>query len=98
MNEITARKIVTDFKLVMEDVEELIKATAGQTGERIGTLRQSLAKKLEDGRKSLAETAWFRRAEETKTEAESRLRENPWTGVAVATGIGVLFGWLLRRK
>lgn len=98
MNEITTRKIAADFKLVMEDVEELIKATASQTGERIGALRERLEKKIEEGKKLLSERGWVRSAEEKKAQAESRLRENPWTGVAIAAGVGAVLGWLLRRK
>jgi len=97
MNEVSATKLAADFKIVMDDVEELIKATASQTGERIGDLRQRLEKKVEDARRALAEKPWFKTAEETKTRTESRLRENPWVGLAVASGIGVLLGLLLRR-
>jgi len=97
MNEVSARKLAGDFKIVMDDVEGLIKATASQTGERIGDLRQRLGKKIEDGRRALAEKTWFQTAEEAKARTESCLRENPWAGLVVATGIGVLLGLLLRR-
>ena len=98
MNEVSTRKLAADFKIVMDDVEELIKATASQTGERIGDLRQRLEQKIEVGRKTLAEKRWFTSAGEAKAQAESRFRENPWLGLAVATGIGVLLGLLRRRE
>ena len=98
MNEVSAKKLAADFKIVMSDVEELIKATANQTGERVGDLRQRLEKKIEDGRKALAEKTWFQTAEEAKAQTESRLRENPWVGLVVATGIGMLLGFLMRRR
>lgn len=98
MSDITTRKIAADFKLVLEDVEELIKATAGEAGERIGALRERLEKKIEEGKKLLAENTWFQSAEEKKAQAESRLRENPWAGVALAAGVGALLGWLIRRR
>ena len=97
MNEVSTRKLAADFKIVMDDVEELIKATASQTGERIGDLRQRLEQKIEVARKTLAEKPWFTSAGEAKAQAESRFRENPWLGLAVATGIGVLLGLLRRR-
>jgi ElaB/YqjD/DUF883 family membrane-anchored ribosome-binding protein len=97
MNEVSGRKLAADFKIVMGDVEELIKATASQTGERVGDLRQRLERKIEDGRKALAERTWLQRAEEVKARTESRLRENPWVVLVVAAGIGALFGLLLRR-
>ncbi|HWP23871.1 MAG TPA: DUF883 family protein [Candidatus Binatia bacterium] len=98
MSDLSTRKIAADFKLVIEDVEELIKATASEAGERIGALRERLEKKIEKGKKLLAENAWLQSAEEKKAQAQSRLRENPWTGVAIAAGVGALLGWLIRRK
>ena len=37
---IAKEKIVQDFKTVYADVEELLRATASQTGEKIGILRE----------------------------------------------------------
>ena len=39
---IAKEKIVQDFKTVYSDVEELLRATATQTGEKIGVLRERL--------------------------------------------------------
>jgi ElaB/YqjD/DUF883 family membrane-anchored ribosome-binding protein len=81
----------------MDDVEELVKATASQAGERFGELRQRLEKEIAAGRKALAEKTWFQKAREAKTETESRLRENTWAGLVIATGIGLILGLLMRR-
>jgi ElaB/YqjD/DUF883 family membrane-anchored ribosome-binding protein len=97
MNEGTTTKLTADFKVLIDDVEELVKATASQAGERIGDLRQRLEKKIEDGRKALAEKTWFQKVREAKAGTESRLHENTWAGLVIAAGIGVLLGWLLRR-
>jgi ElaB/YqjD/DUF883 family membrane-anchored ribosome-binding protein len=98
MNEVTTKKLSEDFKVLIEDVEDIVKATASQTGERIGDLRQRLEKKIEDGRKTLAEKTWFQKTQDTKAGTESQLRENTWAGLAIAASIGLLFGLLLRRK
>ena len=68
MNEGTTTKLSADFKILVDDVEELVKATAGQAGERIGDLRQRLEKRIEDGRKALAEKTWFQKARRQKLE------------------------------
>ncbi len=100
MNEVTTGKLVEDFKVLIDDVEALVKATANQAGESIGDLRQRLEKKIDDGRKALAgrEIGWFQKSKEAKTQAESCLRENSWAGLAIASAIGVLLGLLLRRR
>lgn len=100
MNEVSTQKFVSDVKVLIDDAEALLRATASETGERIGELRQRLEKKIEAGRKALAEeeSAWREKAAEAKTSTESYLRENPWNGVAIAAGVGLVFGLLLRRN
>jgi len=55
MSEVTREKLTSDFKALMEDVQELLKTTSNQTGESIADLRQRLGQKLEDGREALSE-------------------------------------------
>ena len=98
MNELTTKKLSEDFKVLIDDVEDLVKATASQTGERIGDLRQRLEKKIEDGRKTLTEKTWFQKAQDAIAGTDSCLRENSWARFVIAAGIGVLVGLLLRRK
>lgn len=99
MNEVDRDKIIADLKVVIEDVEELIKATADQTGEQITELRQRLQRKLSDARAALAEQQryWRERAVEQGTAAAQCLRNNPWTPLAIAIGAGLVIGLLLRR-
>jgi ElaB/YqjD/DUF883 family membrane-anchored ribosome-binding protein len=40
MKEITARKLMDDVKILINDVEDLLRATASETGERIVDLRR----------------------------------------------------------
>jgi ElaB/YqjD/DUF883 family membrane-anchored ribosome-binding protein len=98
MNETAAKKIAEDFKVLINDAEDLIAATASQTGERIGDLRQRLQTKIEDARKGMAEKTWFRKVQRAKAGAESCLGKNSWAGLVIAVGVGALFGLLLRRK
>ncbi len=99
MNEVTTQKLVSDVKILIEDAEELLRATASETGERLTELRQRLQKKIDEGKKALAEeeSAWRRRAEEARASTESYLRENAWSSVAIAAGVGLVLGLLLRR-
>ena len=40
MNEVTREKLSADFKAVIGDVDELVRATTRQTGEKIADLRE----------------------------------------------------------
>ena len=99
MNDVTREKLSADFKAVIGDVDELVKATSRETGEKIADLRQRLGKKLEDGRKALSEQGPLRaRAEEARASAEAYLREKRWAPLAIAAGIGLVLGFLLCRR
>ncbi|HVO92558.1 MAG TPA: DUF883 domain-containing protein [Terriglobales bacterium] len=98
MNEMTTKKLAEDFKVLIDDVEDLVGATASQTGERLADLRQRLQAKVDNARKGLAENTWFRKAQESKTRTESCLLKSSWAGWVIAASIGALLGLLLRRK
>ncbi len=89
-------KLVSDLKSVSTDAEELLKATAGQAGEKISEARKRLGAALQ------AAKATCQRLEE-KTVAAAKatdqcIREHPYESIGVAFGVGVLIGFLLRRK
>jgi ElaB/YqjD/DUF883 family membrane-anchored ribosome-binding protein len=99
MNDLTTQKLISDVNVLIDDAEELLRATADQTGERIVELRQRMQRKIEEGRSALAaqENEWRQKAEQARVRSENYLRENVWTTVAMAAGIGMLLGLLLRR-
>jgi len=50
MNEVTREKLTSDFKTLMDDVQELLKPRPTRPGESIADLRQRLGQKLEEAR------------------------------------------------
>jgi len=99
MSEITAQKLAEDVKVLINDTEELLRATASETGERIVDLRRRLEQKLAACKAELAEQerALLQKAEQVRSSAASYLREDPWVKVAIAVGVGLVLGLLVRR-
>jgi ElaB/YqjD/DUF883 family membrane-anchored ribosome-binding protein len=100
MNDVTREKLSSDFKAVIGDVEDLLKTTAGETGEKIAGLRQRVETKIVEGKKVLSRQRQTVRAkaQEAKASAETCLREQPWTALGIAATAGLLLGSLLRRR
>ena len=48
-------RLIEDFKTVMHDAEELLKATANQTGDKIGAARARAEESLREARHKLGE-------------------------------------------
>ena len=93
-------KLVTDFKVLIDDAEGLIKSSATEARSRIGDLRHRLAKKLEDHKNALTGTnkTWLETVEDARVQTESYLREHAWAALLLAVGVGALLGMLVRRK
>ena len=96
----TRDKLVSDIKVLIEDAEELLKATANQAGEKVAAVRERIEQSLHEGKRSLAETEsrLFDESKEAAKAADAYVRENPWTAVGMAAGIGLVLGLLIRRS
>ena len=93
-------RLVTDVKLLVNDTEELVKATATQAGEKIVEMR----KRAQDAANNLKpqlikiETAAIDKAKATVTATDAYIHENPWTAIGVSAGIGLVIGLLVGRR
>jgi len=98
--EATTEKLMKDLRTVVVDTEDLLKATAGQTGERIEKIRARAEESLRNARSRVQATGADLQAaaESAARKVDSQVHENPWTAVGVAAGIGLIVGILLGRK
>lgn len=89
-------KFVTDLKVLAADTQELIRETAGQTGERVVAAREKARQTLADLQRSIQP---MQEAVVLRTRlANAYVHDNPWpvlTGVAV---LSALVGFALGRR
>jgi ElaB/YqjD/DUF883 family membrane-anchored ribosome-binding protein len=89
-------RLAGDLKVLMRDGEELMKAMAGQAGEKIADMRSRLAAVIES-----AKTTCHRLEQKTVAAAkvtDRTIREHPYESIGIAFGVGLLVGLLVRRK
>ena len=100
MEHVTADKLVRDLRTVVGDAEDLLEATAHQTGERIEKVRARATESLQSARQRLTEAgkAATAQARDAAREVNHQVHEHPWIAVGVAAGVGLLFWILLGRK
>jgi len=95
-NDVTMKKLVADFKVVLQDAEALAKATAGDLGEKVKEARARLATSMESAKES------YHKVEEKAAigakATDKVIREHPYESIGVAFGIGLLIGVLVCRK
>ena len=92
-------KLVEDLKAVVADAEELLKATASQTGERIAAARAKAEESLKAAKARLAEheSAVMAKTKAVAKAADDLLRANPWKALGIVAVAGFAVGILAAR-
>ncbi|MGE5467879.1 MAG: DUF883 family protein [Ignavibacteria bacterium] len=101
MNDIVTKdKLVADLKVVVADTEELLRATAGQAGDKIAVIRDRLQDHLSNAKASLADAqaAMVDRAKQVGRYTDDYVHDNPWRSVGIAAGVGLVVGLLIGRR
>jgi ElaB/YqjD/DUF883 family membrane-anchored ribosome-binding protein len=98
--EAARKKLVDDFKALTSDTEELLRATANQTGERASAIRARVEERLRKAKEAMDELREdvAERSRAAAEAADRTVREHPWESVAVAAGVGFLLGILTARR
>ena len=93
-------QLVGDLKDVIAGAEELLNATTGATGERIGAARARAEQTLRAAREKLAglDDAVIDHAKEAARSADEYVREHPWGAVGIAAVAGLLLGVMISRR
>jgi ElaB/YqjD/DUF883 family membrane-anchored ribosome-binding protein len=97
---VSREKLVQDLKAVVDDAEELLRATASQAGERVAALRERVQENLKRAKVKLAqaEDVLVDRSKLAARAADEFVHENPWRAVGIAAGIGLIVGLLIGRR
>jgi ElaB/YqjD/DUF883 family membrane-anchored ribosome-binding protein len=100
MSDVSKEKLIADVKLVIADTEELLRATAGQAGDKIADIRAKTQDRLSAAKIKLAEAeaAVVDKAKQAGRVADDYVHDNPWRSVGVAAGFGFIVGLLIGRR
>jgi ElaB/YqjD/DUF883 family membrane-anchored ribosome-binding protein len=93
-------KLVSDLRVVIADTEELLRATAGAAGEKVGDLRERLTLRLRDAKERLVdmEVAVIDKTKAAARATDDFVHEDPWKAVGVAAALGLALGVLIGRR
>lgn len=100
MSQVTTDKLIEDLKLVVHDAEELLRATAGQAGEKVAQARAKAEASLQVAKAQLAAvgSGAAERAREAAQRTDEYVHQNPWASIGVGAAVGLLVGLLLGRR
>jgi len=93
-------RLMRDLRVLMNDAEALLQSGSIEVGQSANEAREHMASRMHELRESMqrwqSESAAQVRAARDAT--NHFVHENPWKSVGMATGAGLLVGWLLTRR
>jgi ElaB/YqjD/DUF883 family membrane-anchored ribosome-binding protein len=97
---ISADQLLDDLTAVIRDAENLLRATAAQTGEKVDEMRARAEESLRMAKERLSgiEEETLKHARVLAGEADEYVRGNPWQAVGIAAGVGLVLGLLMSRR
>ena len=98
--DVAKEKLIKDFRNVIADTEELLKATASQTGEKVAAVRAKVEENLAATKKRIAdlEEGLIERTKAAARATDELVHEHPWQAVGIAAAVGFLLGMLTGRR
>ena len=98
--QINSENLISDFKALMADAEDLIKATASHEDGPLSAIRTKALDTLNNAKESLSsvEGTLTEKAKVVAAGADEFVHRNPWEAVGVAAGLGLLVGLFIRRR
>lgn len=100
MNTVSSQQLTADLKAVVNDAEALLKATAGDAGNKLSGVRDRLEESLKVTRARVAEMedAVIAQTKAAAKATDQYVHENPWPSMGIAAAAGLLLGILIGRK
>lgn len=97
---VSVDQLVDDLTTVIRDAENLLRATAAQTGDRVEEIRARAEESVRQAKARLdgIEEEALKHARVLAGEADEFVRDNPWQAIGIAAGIGLVLGVLMSRR
>lgn len=97
--DVSKEKLMHDLRVVVTDAEELLRATAGQAGEKVAVARERIQENLAAAKARLvvAEEAVLAKTKQAAKATDEYVHENPWRAVGIGAGVGLIIGMLISR-
>ncbi len=80
-------RMAADFRTMINDSEDLLKAAATVSGEGFGAARSKFEERVKSAKAMLADAS-----------PPEYIRANPWSAVGIAVSAGLLIGFLVAKQ
>jgi ElaB/YqjD/DUF883 family membrane-anchored ribosome-binding protein len=98
--EVNRQKLFADAKVVLDDVDALLKEAAKSSGQQAEHLREQAAEALHRAKLRMgeAQAAFGEQTRKTLRETDTWVHTHPWQAVGIAASVALVLGLLISRR
>ncbi len=95
-----SEKLATDVKVLVHDTEELIRATAAETSDKVVELRRRMQQTVHDVKSNIVnlEAVVIDKARPAAQAADQYVHTHPWHAIGASALVGLVIGLLANRR
>lgn len=99
-SDLARNRIMTDLKMLADDAQSLLQATAGDVSDKVKAARDRLGAALERAKSTCqnVQDQTIATARAAAKKADTVIRDHPYESMGVAFGVGLLIGVLVARN
>jgi ElaB/YqjD/DUF883 family membrane-anchored ribosome-binding protein len=92
--------IVTEFRELAASIDELLAASGSEGSDVLAELKSKAADRLRQAKATIGnvERSAVQTARDVATKSDDYVHDNPWSSIAIGTGIGLVIGLLIGRR
>ena len=99
MEKISTENLMNEFRHLVTDAEDLLKATAGQAGDKVAAVRARAADTVRAAKEHLPELDHtMERTRAAARATDDYVHENAWAVAGIAAAVGLVLGYLISRR
>jgi ElaB/YqjD/DUF883 family membrane-anchored ribosome-binding protein len=99
MEKMSTTNLMNEFRHLVTDAEDLLKATAGQAGDKVAAARARAADTLRSAKEHLPDIdETLERTRAAARATDEYVHENAWAVAGIAVAVGLMLGYLLSRR
>jgi ElaB/YqjD/DUF883 family membrane-anchored ribosome-binding protein len=97
---VSKEQLLSDMRVVITDLESLLKATAGSADAEVRAMADRVRDRLLVAKARLldAEQRLVERGRQVARSTDDYVHENPWSSIGIGAGVGLLLGILIGRR
>ena len=92
--------IVAEFRELASSIDELLAASGSEGSDVLADLKSRAAERLRQAKATIGnvERSAVQAAKDVATKSDDYVHDNPWSSIAIGTGVGLVLGLLIGRR